>query len=166
MKLSDPKIGGTIAVIVLVVAVVLAVSRGGDTGPTYRTVEQIYFYDLGEKKLYGTDPKTLSPVDAPSGFKTPEGEPGGVRAYVFGCGDCKEHFIGYLQKYTPEGKKMLESGDERAIYKINPHVRVRAAEDGEWLLGESDEGKKVIGSSTSKCPKGVRVMPCNPALND
>ena len=165
MPLSDPKVGGTIAAIVIVVAIVLAVSRSGDTGPTHRKVDQIYFYDLGDKKLYATDPDTLSPTDAPSGFKTPESEPGGVRAYVFGCGDCKEHFIAYLEKYTPEGKKMMESGDVTAIYKINDHVHVRAADGDEWLVGGSEEGKKIVSTSESKCPKGVKVVPCNPALN-
>ncbi len=41
MPLSDPKVGGTIAAIVIVVAIVLAVSRSGDTGPTHHKVDKI-----------------------------------------------------------------------------------------------------------------------------
>lgn len=163
-KLSDPKIGGPVAGVLLIAALGYAFyAMGGDDGPTYRKkIERAYFYDLGEKKLFPHDAKDQPPVEAPSGFKTEDGQPGGVRAHVFGCGDCSEPFIGYLQTLTAEGKAMLDSGDPTMIYKTGDEYRIRAAEGGEWYESFKPEAKKIIGDASARCPAGTKTVPCNP----
>ncbi len=132
-------------------------------------IVDVYYYDLGNGQLFAAKATELPPIDAASG-------PGnGVRAYVYGCGDCSEanRFIAYLEKFTPEAKAMQEkmmNPDPNADPNMAPELRdmedggtlVRAVEGGQWVTMYSEAGMKVSSELEGKCPAGVRLIPCLP----
>lgn len=149
-----------IAVIVLIVAVViifrqLGVGAGGIGGP-----KDAYWYDLDTGKLFPHKAVT-PPVKAPSG-----GE--GVRAYVYACTSCddkSDRFIGFLERYSDEGKKILEEGptaDSGPMYRVEAmeHSEVRREADAEWVSGANmEEAMALRQEHQTKCG-GKPAKPC------
>lgn len=158
----NPKVGIGIAAVVIVAAIGVFVMNSDDSNPDHRSNTKEWFYDLGDKKLFAVDASTPSPVEAPSGAKDADGDPGGVKAYVFGCGDCTEHFIGYLMKYSAEGKKIMDSGVENANREAKKFIVFRSVEDGEWVSDVSEEGSKLVRAAVTKCPNDKKIQSCNP----
>src|SRR5688572_11816004 len=78
----------TIAAVVLLVislgVIIMQTKPRGSVGPV-----ELYYYDLNTGKLFVAMSDQNPPIDAPSGgFRGPDGPPAGVRAHVFGCGNC------------------------------------------------------------------------------
>jgi len=148
-----------IAVIVLIVAVVLIVrgmSGPSSTGPA----GQGTWYDTGSNTLYGGQKGVMPPAPAPSGSE-------GVMATVFAKGSCankSDRFIGYLSKYTDEGKKLMAAAqaenpiDTAKIQGImGEHRLVKREGDAEWVAQGSDEGQAIVEEAKAKggtlCPR-------------
>ena len=92
-----------IAVVMLVCALGYLVMSNTQSGP--RGPKNYWFYDLEDKELFAASIESVAPIEAPSG-----GE--GVRAFVYGCGDCEDLQIAWLQKMTPRGKAQKEHQDK------------------------------------------------------
>ena len=126
-----------IALVVLAVALFIIIRTLGGGGGTRGNPSDAFWYDLQTGKLFPHE-GAVSPIEAPSGGQ-------GVRAYVFACKSCdddNDRFIGYLERYTAEGKRIFEA--EQA--KNNPmarmaamsHLEVRREKDTEWLLHQEE----------------------------
>lgn len=143
--MQDPKIGGTVAAVLLITAVTLILTQKGDSRGF--VVTGAYYYDLNTKKLFDGPREELLPIDAPSGpLQAAEpadiGKKAGVKAYVYSCGECKEGewFIGLLE-YYPESVWSLK--DSETEYDKFSEARKIAAPDGPWIQANSEEGKKL-----------------------
>ena len=108
------------------------------------------------------------PLRAPQ----PNGEPGGVRARVFACGDCSDpsnRFIGWLEKLTPEAKYSIQDGQsgrwEGFTSTGMPYVEgllVRAVDGEYWYGATSEEGRKLQEAPRKRCAPGVVLNSCFP----
>ena len=148
-----------VAVIVLVVALYIIlrqVGLGGRGNPS-----DAFWYDVDKGVLFPHEGAT-SPIEAPSG-----GE--GVRAYVFACTSCdddSDRFIGYMERYTPEGKRILAEEEAKAPTERNPmarmaampHLEIRRETDTEWYLSQ-DEITIIKDEITQRCG-GKKAIPC------
>ena len=96
-----------ISIVVFVGALVFLIFGGGETET--RGPEQRWFYDLNTGSLFPQAPDVFPPVETESGDFN--GEPAGVHAMVFSCGECNEdeRFVAWLTTYPPEVKKALET---------------------------------------------------------
>lgn len=96
-------IGLTISIILIVLAVIFykglsqSKNRPGDN-------ELGYYFDLNTRELFVRDGTMRSPIDAPSGADE-DGNPAGVRAYVYGkaTGDADDIEIAFLEYEVPGG---------------------------------------------------------------
>ena len=145
-----------IAVVVLIVAAVFIVRSF--TGSDVPQAGNANWYDTGTGKLFGgykmgeaEDP----PIKLPSG-----GE--GVMARVFTRGTCEnqaDRYIGFLFKYTEEGKDLMKKARAEDILDIDTmafvaqkHRLVKGENDTEWFPADSIEGQEILGST-----RGVRA---------
>ena len=151
---KNPKIviGVCVAAVFIFLVIVIA-QLMPYSPPIISQTSKAWFYDLNTDKLFITDGDRIPPIQAPSG-KLPDGQPGGVKAYVFSYSrdpSESERFIGYLEKYTPEGKKIVssfrKSGDkvtEELIEQLNNNRFVRRLDDDHWFLVDSSEGRVIL----------------------
>lgn len=151
------------SVVIIVAIVLLVLSLASiiytSQGPSFEPrIIDVYYYDLGSKKLFIDKSDKYPPIAAPSGEK-------GVRAYVFSCGSCadeKQRFIGYLEMYTPKAKERLENPQPPAA-QMDPDVPppdfdiynqgrlVRGMDTEEWVTAESEAGFQIIDKISTKC---------------
>ena len=98
------------AVIILaaIVFIVVSMFRGGaETGATGGAVgNRDYFSDDDGKTFFEDDRTKVPPFD--HNGKT------AYRARLFTCDGGKTKFVGWLERYTPEGKKIMEDTIKRA----------------------------------------------------
>ena len=112
------------AVVLLVVALgwIILKSKGPSGASQFKSQ---YYYDLNTGTIFAADSSEMPPIETPSGpDKT--GNPAGVRARVFACGDCRRSYVGmteaqmeeagafiaFIEKFTPEFKKAVEEPKE------------------------------------------------------
>ncbi len=157
------------AVVLLLVALSAIIWQNSGSNRGGGRIENIYFYDMGSGQLFSGKASGIPPITAESG-----GE--GVRAYVYGCGDCSEtnRYIAYLEKNTPEAKAAMEKmqnpdannpegqAPEEYDPMITQGVLVRAVEGGQWVPMYSEMGQKITGALEGKCAAGTRLVPCLP----
>ena len=139
--------------------------------PIISQTSKAWFYDLNTDKLFITDGDRIPPIYAPSGT-LPDGQPAGVKAYVFSYvhdSNASERFIGYLEKYTPEGKKIIssfrKSGDkvtEKLIKQLNHNRFVRSLDDDNWFLADSSQGRAILEQVSIKNEMGQIPYSCSP----
>lgn len=112
-----------------------------------------WFYDLNTQTLFAADSRKTPPVKAPSG-DLPDGDPAGVRAHVLpasGSPTDAEPFICYLEKFTPEGKKLVASFQnsqtgitEDMVRQLNNNRLIRRPADTQWVTANSEEGRWIL----------------------
>lgn len=163
------KIGISIALL-LVAAIVVAWSLWPDTPPG--TPDQMYFWDLGNQELYADSKKLVPPTDAPSGFRTRDGEPGAVRAHVLACGSCAsegERFVGHLEKYTPQAREVLlqvaqdqEVPQSQVLLAQQQGRLVADPQASRWVPAQSPDGQAVISAGLRQCEGRGAVVTCIP----
>ena len=163
---QNPALGYGAAALPLVLAALItlySVYFADDEDEPFR-VRKLWFYDLNTSELFDVPVKTHPPIEAPSG-KPFEGEPAGVRAYVYGCGSCDETFIGYLEKYTPEAKKIhdeSEKHDSNTVGKARQEgAMLRRVDKGPWVRNNSPEAGQIKVETVARCGK-ERVHTCYP----
>ncbi len=159
--IKDPKVGGAVAAIVLIAAVGYTV-MSSDSGPEYREINEFWYYDVTTKALFAGPTDAVAPIDAPSGGKQADGRPAGVRAINFGCGNCKEKYIGYLQQYQPDGVALMKSGKTHANREAMKHLQIADPADLAWHPWESEASTAIQKKAFSKCPANVETVPCEP----
>lgn len=144
-----------IAVIILIVAVVLIIKgMGGEQGGPSGSAT---WYDTGTGQLYGTKPGQTPPMPAPSGKE-------GVAASVFSDGSCDnkaERFIGFLFKYTDEGKTQLAAAraktpvDEMEVQRIATEEKlIKREKDEEWVVQGTEEGAAIMAEVRARRARG------------
>lgn len=181
-KIQAIKISAAVGALVIAAVVGVYYFSSGKTNEILST--QLWFYDLGDGKLFVRPNSDVAPIEPPSKHERAEGEPGGVLAHVYSCGACSDkssHFVGYLETFTSEAKKQLAAeGDQMAVKNKNlslapPQVRQRLApifENGllvattdakeHWVTASSDEGKALIEAAKAKCGAGKVATECKP----
>lgn len=112
-----------------------------------------WFYDLNTDKLFVVGSDEIPPIDAPSG-PFPDGQLAGVKAYVLSYvrePNESERFIGYLEKYTPQGKEIIYSFrksqknvTKESVRRLNQNRFVRRVADNRWFLADSNEGRAIL----------------------
>jgi len=170
----------TIGAVVVLVLCLLAITcqLGGPGGGQGGTVD-LYFLDENSGVLFSADSNQQPPIAAPSDTG---GGASGVRAHVFGCGDCpgnlsgmtaeevqaKGAFIGYLEKYTPEAKAAMERAmnaeepDIEIMYEMDQGRLIRLSDSDQWIDANSEQGVDVYSTIREKCPEDERPRQCFP----
>lgn len=122
------------------------------------TSEKQWFYDLKHQRLFIAK-KQLPPIEAPSG-PLANGEPAGVRAYVFTYSDdpnTTDTFIGFLETTDPNvDKKSISPMDLRTsgAEMFSKGRLIRRVKDKKWVEANSEEGKAILKETFRKNEQG------------
>jgi hypothetical protein len=140
----------------------LARSLRRDSG----VVEQTYFYDLSEKKLFAVSREALPPIRGLN-----DAQEDAVRAVVISISgnpkDKASRKIAYLEKYAPELKERLEKVREGKAEPLPRGARdsyrfVKRVTDTEWHPIASPEGEKILGEWNVPGADGKYPVVCVP----
>jgi hypothetical protein len=134
-------------------------------------VPDVWFYDLGSGKLFRAKSTAVPPIDAPSGVLI-DGEPAGVRARVFACGDCNDEskrFVGWLEKFSHQAKQAMVQGrtgqgqgySSSSIGYIDG-LLIRDEEGTRWLKASDPRAKEVFQMPRKRCPYPHVLNSCFP----
>ncbi len=123
------------------------------------TSEKEWFYDLKYRRLFIVKKGPLPPIEAPSG-PLANGEPAGVRAYVFTYSNdpnTTDTYIGFLETIDP-------NVDKSSIGPMDLRVRgaeiftkgrlIRRVKDKEWVEANSEEGRAILKEAFRKNEAG------------
>jgi len=149
------------AVVLLLLSLGFIIMRLGG-GSKYRPrVVDVYYYDIGDGQLFTALSNEIPPIDAPSGKQ-------GVRAYVFACGDCaneSERFIGWMEMYTPDAKRIMTSPPTEAenmdAFEVMERGHLVSADGRNWVSANGEQGFQVMESMQSRCGQ-TAPTPCYP----
>ncbi len=169
---NNPKIVIGISVIAGIVFLLIVITSLIPYKPPITSESQKnWYYDLNTETLFVVDGTKIPPIDAPSG-KLPDGQPAGVRAYVFSYSrnpNESERFIGYLEKFTPEGKKMIVSIRKSKsnvtggmVRRLNSNRFVCRPSDKCWYLADSKEGVAILEQVSRSNKHGQSPNYCQP----
>jgi hypothetical protein len=129
-------------------------------------VENTFFYDMSQKKLFSAPRESLPPM---RGLDNAEED--AVRAVVVAVnGDPKDKVsrkIAYLEKYTPELKEHLAKVREGKAEPLPRGSRdsyrfVKRVDDPEWRAINTPEGEKILGEWNVPGPDGKYPVVCAP----
>lgn len=143
----NPAIAGMIAVAVVVVAVIVVTLSSRGPTPLYGALS--YYYDLNTATLLVDRAGRETPFETESG-PTADGDPAGVRAIVFSCGDCHEEderFPAYLRKSGPEGQTLIRRPDDARWRSANPEV------EAAWREEVAERCRQAGGSARQCLPR-------------
>ncbi|MFB0553852.1 MAG: hypothetical protein ACETWQ_11120 [Phycisphaerae bacterium] len=111
--------------------------------------EKDWYYDLKHRRLFVARKGQVPPIGAPSG-PLANGEPAGVRAYVFTYSNepnTTETFIGFLETTDPNvDKSSIGPMDLRVSgAEIWGKGRlIRRVKDEKWVSANSEEGRAIL----------------------
>lgn len=142
------------AALLLATLVIILITRSGGGESALGSV---YYYDLTTGALYAAAAK-------PSDDQTR-----GVRAYVYGCGDCtaQSRRIGYLTSISAEAQVMmrrpLEQVDSAVIERGRLIAPPPSTPGGEihWVAQNTPAGLEIRRSATADCREETPVE-CRP----
>jgi hypothetical protein len=123
------------------------------------TSEKEWFYDLKHRSLFTAKSGQLPPIEAPSG-PLANGEPAGVRAYVFTYSNdpnTTDTFIGFLETTDPNvDKSTIGLMDLRVIGSemFSKGRLIRRVKDKEWVEANSQEGRAILKEAFRKDETG------------
>jgi len=128
-------------------------------------VEETFFYDMNEKKLFAASRELLPPIRGLKG-----NEENAVRAVVISSGrsqDKANQKIAYLEKYAPELKQHLAKVRAGQAEPLPRGARdsfrfVKRVDDAEWRPVNSPEGEKILGEWNVPGPDGKFPIVCVP----
>jgi hypothetical protein len=134
---------------VLVLLVVAGLTLPKKTAVETREYKKAWFYDLNTDELFVARGDKVAPIEVPSG-PLPNGEPAGVRAYVFSYvsePNESERFIGFLEIAKPGVSKqeleLIESGSGGAE-QWGRGGFIRRVSDKRWVPSDSNEGRAIL----------------------
>ncbi|MBA7654868.1 hypothetical protein ES703_62761 [subsurface metagenome] len=158
-------IGITCASMFVLLLIVIGQLAPEETVKT-REYKKAWFYDLNTGELFVARSDAIPPIEAPSG-PLPNGQPAGVRAYVFSFSDEPNEFnrfIGFLEIPDPQAKKNgappAESGAGGAR-RWGQDRLIRRVKDKQWVPANSEQGQAILrkislpdrtGRHTRYCP--------------
>jgi hypothetical protein len=138
-------------------------------GPSGRVVTEVYYYDLHTKQLFSAGAAELPPIDTASGKDM------GVRATVYGLGDCRpdHRVIACLLRYSAATKqaqiedwaqqKKTGAATLTPLPNLSDGLEVRSVEGGAWVPLRSSEGLALADlEAIAKQHPGAKLIPCNP----
>lgn len=137
----------------LFVYVVVEIWRGGGADRQQPT-PMAYFYDQNTRELFAAPAATAVPAETPSGSF--DGEPAGVRAHVYACGQCSDEakrFIAYLSKPLPP---------EEQPKNEPPLDLIKRVDDSQWHRSDSPEASAILAELRDYDCKGERRNLCVP----
>ncbi len=111
--------------------------------------EKDWYYDLKHRRLFVARKGLIPPIEAPSG-PLANGEPAGVRAYVFTYSNepnTTDTFIGFLETTDPNvDKSSIGPMDLRVSgAEIWGKGRlIRRVKDEKWVPANSEDGKAIL----------------------
>ncbi len=157
---KNPAVTISVAAVLIVVALVIMFNRF-TSDPVYkppppRKVPLVWFYDRNTKQLFTMPVHESGPVERDSGPFN--GEPAGVRAHVFACGDCgtAERFVGYLEKPSP---READTANEE-ILETDLTPLIAHPDDGVWYNADSQQGVAIMASIDRRCGEGQKANYC------
>jgi hypothetical protein len=132
-----------------------------------------YYFDLNTGKVFVGPAKATAPIETPSGMF--QGEPAGVRIYIFACKPCRSldgltleqvRAAGasplWLEKYSPEAKKELEAGSADPEIMMEGLLTMAPPPEGtKWLKPGSRDARALRDGAKTLCPGGTPVA-CTP----
>ena len=129
-------------------------------------VDKIYFYDLKGGELFSAGATEIAPINAPG---QAAGKAQGMRAYVMSCGDCSKYWVGWLERFTPEAKALMQNrppaldAKQVKILQMGRQIRAKEGTDKDWVWADS-EAAQVIKSKATKgrCPNNKKPSACHP----
>lgn len=132
-------------------------------GPGNNAPVQTYYFDTVEKKLFADQAGKIAP------FKNDKGNES-VEAWVYSCDGCqddKTQYIGYLRKYSDQGKQMLENamteGRPAEYDQAEMQVMVSNDEGATWYYLGTEQGIEIQESYNKKCvDEGKTATRCRP----
>jgi len=162
--LNENPIATTIVVTVIAALACLVIIwriAGGDGGGGEAAH---YYYDRNTGKVFVRESET-SPMAAPSG-ETPDGQPAGVRAWIFACGQCQGSYEGMTPVEIAEtGAELVYLTRQRAIDTRNDvtvkQTAVSKPGSDRWVSAGRPEAMRMMQYS-GNCPKGKTVQRCRP----
>lgn len=178
---QNSSIGILAAVVLLVISLFIIYRELSGTGGPQPPAEK-YFLDLNTGEIFVGDMQAIPPVQTPSGPH--EGEPAGVVAHIYTCGDCEKNYAGmqfdevqvsgaeivYLTKHTLEGKRMIE---QMQSGEVSPE-EMEGGEDfyfselvGEpngdrWYSMDGDPEAQQLYENLPDCPEDQPLRQCYP----
>jgi hypothetical protein len=129
--------------------------------------EKDWFYDLKHRRLFVGRRGQIPPIAAPSG-PLANGEPAGVRAYVFTYSNepnTTETFIGFLETTDPNvDKSSIGPMDLRVSgAEIWGKGRlIRRVKDEQWVPAKSDAGRAILKETFRQNEAGEIPHYCPP----
>ncbi len=149
---NNPALGVLPAVVLIGAAGMLYWALRPESGQPVVLPPKAFFSTDDGATTFSDDFSRLAPFD--------KGGKQAVRAYVFKCPGQDEK-INHLERFTPEGKKMLEAQrqttgmpDVGAVRRANMAEReVKKPGEAAWVRG-SELAKAGMIASPSKCPDG------------
>jgi hypothetical protein len=123
------------------------------------TSEKQWFYDLNHQRLFPVKSGQLPPIEAPSG-PLANGEPAGVRAYVFTYSDdpnTTDTFIGFLETTDPNVDKGSIGYMDLRVPGAETFAKgrlIRRVKDKQWVESNSEEGRAILKEAFRKNESG------------
>lgn len=148
-------IGITIASVsvLLIVIVVLLIPEETVKVEEYK---KDWFYDVNTGKLFVAKKGLVPPVDSPWG-PLANGEPAGVRAYVFSYSDEPNEtnrFIGFLEIPDPNFSPESVSSQLKGAGLWGQGKLIRKVEEEQWYPANSEEGQSILMEFSRPNQKG------------
>jgi len=164
----DPRIIIGITCVSAIVLVVVAISLLiPEKTAKIEESEKAWFYDLNTGRLFTAKSDLIPPIEAPSG-PLPDGEPAGVKAYVFSYAfepNESERFIGFLEIADPNAKEDSAVFIKSKITGAEQWGRgklIRRVEDEYWFAGDSYESRAILEEVFLPNENGERPFYCRP----
>lgn len=146
----NPKIViGVTLVSVLILLVIIVWLLLPEKGIESQQHKRDWFYDLNTGRLFVARAGQIPPIQAPSG-PLPDGQPAGVKAYVFSYMDEPneaERFIGFLETTDPNAKKETSAVVELKVGGVEGWGRgklIRRLQDRQWVPANSVKGRAIL----------------------
>ena len=134
-----------------------------DTGVS----EKAFFYDLSEQRLFTAPRTAVPPIKGIKGAQE-----AAVRAVVISTtGDPKDKSswkVAYLEKYSPELKKQMETAQangnspQMGRTEAQAHRFVKRMADSQWFPMDSPQGEAIVNDWATPGPNGVTPVVCAP----
>lgn len=170
------------AVVTILAVVMLVISLGviimNSTGNRSGQITKMYYYNIQTGKFFVASSSELAPITTESGPDT------GVRAYIYGCGECPSGlagltldearnqgvFVGYFEKFSPKAKAALlaEANDPEggmlAFEALEQGQLFQIPGTDRWLPSNTMQGMEMRDQMVSRmqCPEGQSPKLCFP----